>query len=1040
MPCIRYTANELKSIWKEMGSLQRKVSCSIYGKIKNLEIHRCRHGHRGCRGGKKIALAEPSVKNCTLTCNSDSEHAMFKLGLINCQSACNKSDLIKDHIKDHDIDVLALTETWFKHDEPASASRITPSGYRLLHVPRKHCRGGGVGILYKSCLCLKICKTTLQPNSFEFLETELTHGAVKIKVVTVYRPPLSKKNIATWTDFFQEFSALLDRYSLFTGKLFILGDFNIHWDNQQGIYTRDFQRLLQDHYLQQIVVEPTHESGHILDLVITRDNDGSVHSVSIQDSLSDHCSVHCLLQLEKPKPVKKKITYRKVKSIGSTQLRLDIEESSLLADVSSSAEELVHQYNEVMRELLDKHAPQRSCFIVEQPAVPWYNECIANAKRKRRQLERRWRRTKLTVDKQLFKDQRNVVKSLFEDAKAKYYNEHIVECGNDQKALYGIVNKLMHRKTDSAAALPHHSSDGELAGDFSRYFIGKIESIRCNLESNTSTSDRAESESEREFDRNVPSSCDDHLTAFMPSSPLEIQRIIRKTPSKSCSLDPIPTTVVKENDDLMAMLISRIVNASLQEGKFPEELKLAHVIPVLKKPSLDREEMSSYRPISNLPFLAKVVEKVAAKRLMTHLQDNDLHEAMQSAYKQLHSVETALLRISDDILRAVDNKKAVIIILLDLSAAFDTIDHEVLLQRLHVDFKVDATALAWFRSYLHCRRQMVNINGTLSEEALLKYGVPQGSVLGPLLFTLYIAPLGEIARHHGLQVHFYADDTQLYVTFDPGVRDEDADAISRLTTCLAEIRQWMVLNFVKLNDDKTEYLVITSPHMQNKIVPQNLQVGCVSVPPSENARNLGVFFDQCMKMDKHISKVCQATYYQLRNISAIRSLLTRSAAESLIHSLVTSRIDFCNSLLVGLPSAMLNRLQGVQNAAARLLTGTKKYDHITPILTELHWLPIKYRIEFKILLLTFKAVHGLAPGYVTSLIEQRRLRPGLRSSGTGITLHVPITHLRGYGDRAFSSIAPRLWNSLPSSLREIDSIDLFKSSLKTHLFQQMCNN
>ena len=385
-------------------------------------------------------------------------------------------------------------------------------------------------------------------------------------------------------------------------------------------------------------------------------------------------------------------------------------------------------------------------------------------------------------------------------------------------------------------------------------------------------------------------------------------------------------------------------------------------------------------------------------------------------------------------------KKAVIIILLDLSAAFDTIDHEVLLQRLHVDFKVDATALAWFRSYLHCRRQMVNINGTLSEEALLKYGVPQGSVLGPLLFTLYIAPLGEIARHHGLQVHFYADDTQLYVTFDPGVRDEDADAISRLTTCLAEIRQWMVLNFVKLNDDKTEYLVISSPHMQNKIVPQNLQVGCVSVPPSENARNLGVFFDQCMKMDKHISKVCQATYYQLRNISAIRSLLTRSAAESLIHSLVTSRIDFCNSLLVGLPSAMLNRLQGVQNAAARLLTGTKKYDHITPILTELHWLPIKYRIEFKILLLTFKAVHGLAPGYVTSLIEQRRLRPGLRSSGTGITLHVPITHLRGYGDRAFSSIAPRLWNSLPSSLREIDSIDLFKSSLKTHLFQQMCNN
>ena len=274
---------------------------------------------------------------------------------------------------------------------------------------------------------------------------------------------------------------------------------------------------------------------------------------------------------------------------------------------------------------------------------------------------------------------------------------------------------------------------------------------------------------------------------------------------------------------------------------------------------------------------------------------------------------------------------------------------------------IDGTALEWFRDYLHSRRQAVNVNGTLSEEAPVMYGVPQGSVLGPILFTLYTSPLGNIARQHGLEVHFYADDTQLYVTFDPRGTTDEGDAATRMMLCLADIRLWMVKNFMKLNDDKTEYLIISSPNMRSKITSKDLQVGGVSVSPSSSARNLGVYFDNTMKMDKHISEVCQKSYFQLRSIAAIRPLLSRKAAESLIHSLITSRLDFSNSLLAGLPAVSLNRLQAVQNAAARLLTGLRKYDHITPVLSDLHWLPVKDRIEFKIILLTFKAIHGQAP-------------------------------------------------------------------------------
>mgnify|MGYP001140970501 CR=1 FL=1 len=243
-------------------------------------------------------------------------------------------------------------------------------------------------------------------------------------------------------------------------------------------------------------------------------------------------------------------------------------------------------------------------------------------------------------------------------------------------------------------------------------------------------------------------------------------------------------------------------------------------------------------------------------------------------------------------------------------------------------------------------------------------------------------------------------------------------------------------NFVKLNDNKTEYLIICSPQMRNKIESNDVAVGQVSVSPSEDARNLGVYLDQSMNLDRHISHVCQTAYFQLRKLAAIWPLITRHAAESLIHSLITSRLDFCYSLLAGLPASSVNRLQAVQNAAARLLTGSKKYDHITPILTELHWLPVQYRVQFKFLLLTFKVIHNQAPDYMASLIEECHIRPGLRSSG--LCLQVPCMRLKTYGDRAFSSVAPRLWNSLPSALRNIDGLENFKSGLKTYLFHQMC--
>ncbi|CAB4024192.1 Hypothetical predicted protein [Paramuricea clavata] len=239
-------------------------------------------------------------------------------------------------------------------------------------------------------------------------------------------------------------------------------------------------------------------------------------------------------------------------------------------------------------------------------------------------------------------------------------------------------------------------------------------------------------------------------------------------------------------------------------------MKQALLSPLLKKQTLNFESFSNFRPISNLKFLSKVIEKVAASRLWDHLCTNDLNEIFQSAYKKYHSCETALVRVQNDILKAIDNNKCVILLLLYLSAAFDTVDHDILLNRLQSNFGIKGKAQAWFRSYLTDRTHFVKIDGSSSSVHPVSYGVPQGSVLGPLLYLLYTSPLGDLMRKHDISFHLYADDNQIYTTFGFNNDVELSLTTCRVERCLADITNWMSANKLKLNTGKTELLVLHS--------------------------------------------------------------------------------------------------------------------------------------------------------------------------------------------------------------------------------------
>ena len=471
----------------------------------------------------------------------------------------------------------------------------------------------------------------------------------------------------------------------------------------------------------------------------------------------------------------------------------------------------------------------------------------------------------------------------------------------------------------------------------------------------------------------------------------------------------------------------------METSYVPRDFKCARIRLLLKNPGLDPDVLKHYRPMSSLPFISKVLENVVDARLERHLVINSLHERSQSAYRKFHSTESALLKVQNDILHSLDQGCISVLVLLDLSAAFDTIDHGVLLHRLEHCFGISGKPLSWMTSYLADRYQSVCVDGELSEPVLMGCSVPQGSVLGPKHYVMYTKPLGDVIRKHGLHHHFYADDTQLYISFKSKDDVAQTEALSRIESCLKDIESWMHHNMLKLNADKTKVMLFYSRHNAKSMDTISVTVGNTLIASTSHVKNLGVMFDSTMTMEKQVNNVSRSCYGQLRKIGRIRRYLSSEATKSLVNGLVTSRLDYCNALLHGLPKSLIDKLQRVQNTAARIITRTCRRSHITPVLKELHWLPIQYRIQYKILVHTYNALNDRAPVYIKEMLDVHTPIRTLRSQSS-LTLVTPRIRTVTYGKRHFNHAAPSLWNALPNNIKEAKTVSTFKKLLKTHFF------
>ena len=475
----------------------------------------------------------------------------------------------------------------------------------------------------------------------------------------------------------------------------------------------------------------------------------------------------------------------------------------------------------------------------------------------------------------------------------------------------------------------------------------------------------------------------------------------------------------------------------------PACLKMAVITQILKKPSHCVNALKNFCPVLNIPLLGKVIKKVVAAQLSSPLSAHGIHDPMQSVYRPGHSMETALLRIQDNINRGLDAGVGSLLVLLDLSAAFNTIDHTFLLERLEAVAGIQGAALAWLRSYLHDRMQSVIINGVQSTTADLSIGVPQGSVLGPLLFLVYVIPLRSvIERHPEARHHSYANDRELYIQFYPQDQDSHRHALQRLEMCVEEDRVWLLTNKVKLNSGKTgvhawsSWLHTTRPPTKCcSRLWALVASACMQCPLSATSASSWTPPWTRMARSRASSAPCSITWAPSAT-SLIRRFLDRNTCVKAVLSLVMSRVDYCKSLLVGQSAAALRGLQLAQNYAARLVMGLRRSDHVTSALEALHWLPIHQRVCYELMCLLCRTLYtDDAPVYMSSVISHYTPGRALRSASPTMGLAVPRTRL-ACADRCFSESAPAFWNVLPPHLHQCSTLQTFKASLKTHLFRQ----
>ena len=932
---------------------------------------------------------------------------------MNAQSLLCHFDSIEHMLHDENIDILCICETWL--DSSIDDKYVKISNFNIIRSDAG--RGSGVCIYIKEDFNYSI----INPGVENVAGVEDIWIQVQFRkfpsfiVGCVYRHP--KALVVS----FEYLSDVFRNILLRKKPIYILGDLN---DNLL-IRGNNLNKITRNLNLKQVIDKPTRitrNSSTLLDVVITNNTEMIMKSDVEPGSVADHEVISIVINIRKPKHEPIIRTYRSHKNYKQNSFcNLLLNNVHLLNCIldTDDASRQVDIFTDVFIDCLDECAPFVTAEITRPPA-PWIDDNLKKIIHEKNQLkeELKMNRSNQLLDSK-FKESKKLVEHCLRTAKKQHFSTKFHDCKGDSAATWKVVEGMLPglRGKDRNLAFEDPKQKAE---DFNQYFasVGEI-AYRKSQEG-------VDNSIVHEMGSNVNLQAHPNSHKFRPQ-PVDVNTVIltfkelHKT--NSFGSDAISYRYLKDALPVLCFYITVIVNTSIITGSFPKLWKHPYVVPVFK--SGDKDEVGNYRPISLLSIVSKILEKIVATQLMNFLETNKLLANSQHGFRSNLSTETALMKVNEHIYNNIDIQKVSLLLLLDLSKAFDSVCHETLLRKcnqLHIDE-------FWFSDYLSGRIQSVKIGTNISSPRSVKFGVPQGSILGPILFLIYINDMSDVLKEYFLVQ--YADDTQIIISGN--ISDID-DLINRAEIALSVAKNYFQSNGLNVNEKKTQAIFIGSRQFISRI-PPNVRIffGQTPIIPSQSIKNLGIHMDQYMLYDHHISSIVKKTYGVLLFLNRIQDKFDKKSRIIIVQSLALSIINYCSRIWGTTTREQLDRVQKVQNFAAKVaFGGARKYDHVTPIFKDLQWMDVKSKITFDICTFTFKVISNMLPDWLFSFPSVGEVQERPTRQANCLAIKRTKTNL---ASRAITIKGPKEWNNLPINIRNAASVKGFKNNLRKHILE-----